>query len=320
MVKRKQRLMASERHPESSGFDLRSIDLNLLVIFEAIHRAGNISQAARQLGISQPTASNALGRLRVQFRDQLFVRSDRGVAATPFADGLILPVRDALGTLRGGLQKQGEFDPATASATLRIAVLGLAIPTVLPPILRELDACGSDVRIIVQPENWESSARDLQSGLLDLTLDLFPTHEDGLTYDPMPAMELVVIARRGHPMLTEGLTPAVYRQLSHLTLPQSPKVRQWVAHELLTAGVTRRETCEVPNSSDLVPVVSMTDRVATVPRRFAEALRRNHDVDIHPLPFEFGATRLFIGWKSDRSADPALIWFKSRLAEIVRTA
>ncbi|WP_430511491.1 LysR family transcriptional regulator [Pannonibacter phragmitetus] len=69
---------------DEKGF--RKIDLNLLLVFEAIYKTGNISLAAKQLGVSQPTVSNAIARLRTQLGGQLFTRQDRGVAPTTFAD------------------------------------------------------------------------------------------------------------------------------------------------------------------------------------------------------------------------------------------
>ena len=70
--------------------NLRTFDLNLLRIFEAINRDGSVSKAADHLGLSQPAVSNALNRLRRQFDDPLFVRTQRGMEPTPKAEQLAL--------------------------------------------------------------------------------------------------------------------------------------------------------------------------------------------------------------------------------------
>ena len=79
------------------AFNLRKIDLNLLVIFEALYATGSTGRAAERLGMSQPAVSNALGRLRDLIGDQLFVRDTRGLKPTSKSNEIIRPVREALG-------------------------------------------------------------------------------------------------------------------------------------------------------------------------------------------------------------------------------
>ncbi|MEO2038895.1 MAG: LysR family transcriptional regulator, partial [Martelella sp.] len=126
-----------QRHRESR--DLRKLDLNLLIIFETVYQTGSVSQAARVLGMSQPTVSNALSRLRAHFSDQLFVRVDRGMKPTPKAMSLLPPVTDALGALRRGLAYDSDFDVATANRQFRLLLHDFSVPSVLPPLVRALD-------------------------------------------------------------------------------------------------------------------------------------------------------------------------------------
>ena len=88
--------------------NLKKIDLNLLVVFEAIYSAANISHAAKQLGMSQPTVSNALARLRLLMDDPLFVAQRRGVEATVKARQMIAPVREA----RQHVRKRASANPS----------------------------------------------------------------------------------------------------------------------------------------------------------------------------------------------------------------
>ena len=72
----------------------------------------------RVFGISQPSMSHALSRLRTLFKDELFVRTPNGMRPTPRAMALADPVRLALSVIQGTLQDQG-FDPAVAERTFR---------------------------------------------------------------------------------------------------------------------------------------------------------------------------------------------------------
>ncbi|MBL8491873.1 MAG: LysR family transcriptional regulator, partial [Rhodocyclaceae bacterium] len=97
-----------------------ALDLNLMQVFHAVHAAGNVSRAAVRLGLSQPAVSHALRRLRLQFRDPLFVRVPGGVAPTAKAERLARAVGEALQTLDLAIQASEAFDPAAAERTFRL--------------------------------------------------------------------------------------------------------------------------------------------------------------------------------------------------------
>ena len=79
---------------------LRGVDLNLLTVFDAVMQEQNITRAAHNLGMSQPTVSNAVARLKVMFNDELFMRQGRGIQPTQRARQLFGPIRQALQLIR----------------------------------------------------------------------------------------------------------------------------------------------------------------------------------------------------------------------------
>ena len=76
--------------------DIRKADLNLLLVLDALLRLRNASRAAEALDMSQPAVSYALGKLRVLFKDPLFIRAARGMRPTPRAEELALPLQEVL--------------------------------------------------------------------------------------------------------------------------------------------------------------------------------------------------------------------------------
>ena len=80
--------------------NLRSVDLNLLPVFEAAYEERSLSRAAERLAMTQPAVSHAMNRLRSLFKDELFVRQSRGVLPTPVADLVYANLRDALVSVR----------------------------------------------------------------------------------------------------------------------------------------------------------------------------------------------------------------------------
>ena len=151
--------------------DLRNFDLNLLVVFEAIYSAGNISHAARQLNQTQPTVSKALGRLRELLDDPLFVREGRGVKPTQKAQQLIGPVQDALQTIRGGVGQQDTFDPATSKRVFKMVMLDHLEALIMPRIIHAIQDHRS-VTIESIPISGVSMVDGLNDGSLDMGLNI----------------------------------------------------------------------------------------------------------------------------------------------------
>src|SRR5882762_8852554 len=112
---------------------LAAIDLNLLVVFDAILRERSVTRAGHQLGLSQPAMSHALTRLRHMLKDELFVRSPNGMTPTPRAEQLAEPIRLALDGLQQSLEPI-QFEPSKATATFRIAVDNYAAIVLVAPI------------------------------------------------------------------------------------------------------------------------------------------------------------------------------------------
>ncbi|WP_077046687.1 LysR family transcriptional regulator [Pseudomonas sp. KK4] len=85
--------------------DLRTIDLNLLVVFETLMQEGNVTRAALRLSMGQPAVSGALRRLRALFNDPLFERMGRQMQPTPRARELAQTLGPALDSVCSALAK-----------------------------------------------------------------------------------------------------------------------------------------------------------------------------------------------------------------------
>src|SRR6266446_4603900 len=114
------------------------IDLNLLVVLEAIYTEGGVSRAGEKLNLTQPAISHALARLRELFDDPLFIRDGRGLAPTPLTRGLIEPLRRSLRSLTAVLKDAGHFDPGRTQAQFTIAMRDPVEILALPPVARRI--------------------------------------------------------------------------------------------------------------------------------------------------------------------------------------
>ncbi|MGY4502176.1 DNA-binding transcriptional LysR family regulator [Bradyrhizobium sp. GM24.11] len=148
--------------------NLASIDLNLLVAFEALMEERNVTRAGERVGLAQPSMSSVLTRLRALFGDDLFVRSASGMRPTAKALALARPISEALGQIRGVLAPASSFDPATARRRLSIAVTDYGDLVVIPPLVVALRREAPGIDLVVRPIiDAATSVANLEHGEID---------------------------------------------------------------------------------------------------------------------------------------------------------
>jgi len=123
--------------------ELRNFDLNLLLVFNQLLLDRSVSVAAERLGITQPAVSNALKRLRTALKDDLFIRTSKGMEPTPYALHLSEPVLYALNALQSVLVRRDSFDPLTSTRTFHLAMTDIGEIYFMPPLMERVgrDSC-----------------------------------------------------------------------------------------------------------------------------------------------------------------------------------
>ena len=130
--------------------DIRRLDLNLLVVLEAIHAEGSLTRAARRLNLSQPAISHALGRLREALDDPLFLRQGNRMVPTPRTLRLMAPLHEALGLIAEGIQEGARFDATRSQQEFRLGMRDIFESTALPGLLARLRRRGDERRRAVR--------------------------------------------------------------------------------------------------------------------------------------------------------------------------
>src|SRR6266446_3867907 len=163
-----------------AALDLSSLDLNLLRVFDAIVRHGNLTAAGEAIGLSQPAMSNALTRLRTHFDDTLFVRAGHGMRPTEYALALAGPIREALEMLEHALRIQAKFNPAKAERTFHICTPDIGEMVFLPGLSKQLRDLAPGVSIKCAQYGTRETREMLLSGELDLVLGYVPELNTGV--------------------------------------------------------------------------------------------------------------------------------------------
>jgi DNA-binding transcriptional LysR family regulator len=142
----------------------RNLDLNLLVVFNAVAQERSATRAAAKLNMTQPAISHALNRLRSALRDDLFVRTPEGMEPTPHAEWLIGPVRAALESLHSALDSAAAFDPATTEHDFAIALDNRGALVLAPPVAAAVAAEAPGVTLDMRPSGTLDLAERLDRG------------------------------------------------------------------------------------------------------------------------------------------------------------
>ena len=297
--------------------DVKKIDLNLLVVLDALLDERNVTRAAARLGYTQPTISGMLARLRDLFGDPLFVRAQRGMLPTPRAQALAVPLKQLLADSRRLVVRE-EFDPAQAEATFTIASNDYMQRTLLVPFVKVLRSEAKRIRLAIVPPIIEGVGDALARGQIDLAVTIPEFAMSDLPSRLLYRERYVVAVRPQHPLARRvAMTVKGFCEYDHvLVSPTGGSFEGPTDQALARLRLRRKVRYSVP-SFLLVPEILQTDDlVALVPSRL---LRKNDKrlIVLKP-PVEVPGFDVIAVWHPRVDKDVAHRWLRSRLAEAAK--
>jgi len=291
------------------------MDLNLLITLRALLEEENVTHAGSRLGLSQPSMSIALGRLRRHYKDELLVRNGRGYCLTPLARALLPSVTESLRLVDGAFGRTETFVPGKSDRVFRLLLSDYAVTVLIEPLLRRVrdEAPMAGLKLFPIPPDMQETDRGLRDH--DLLIGplgfAFPGECEVLFRD-----RWVCIVDPANPRLRDGwlsledidALPHAAAFLGHSGLNPADRV-------LNELGVRRRVQVKVAGLLPLPFVVAGTDLVAIVPERLARRVASMAGVLVVEPPF--GQVDLIEAawWHPARSADPALCWLRGVLKD-----
>jgi DNA-binding transcriptional LysR family regulator len=264
--------------------NLRAVDLNLLVIFDALMRERHVTRAAQRIPMSQPAMSNALARLRHLFKDDLFIRSAGGMEPTPRAAELADAIRQILRQAERLMLTDAGFDPATTQRDFTARMSDLVGYLALPGLLRELHAQAPGIALNVLHLSPEHTLAALEGDQLDFALSMALPHAANIRSAALFSDRMVCVMRAGHPLAAAQLTLARFLAAEHLRVAMSPTDIRFVDAVLADRDQKRRVAANVPHWLLIPPILRQTDLVAVISGKLA-AHFAPAEVTVKPLPF-----------------------------------
>lgn len=298
--------------------NISAINLNLLVVLDALLSERHVSRAARRLGLSQPAVSNALSQLRTLLNDPLLVRGGPSMVPTERALALAGPVRAALAALETALASPQSFDPTKSDRTFVIAATDFVEFVLLPKLLARLSREAPGAKLVVRAWPHHHLPPSLASGEADLVIGFFLNiipHHHGQKLFPD---EFVCIVRKDHPRVRQRLTLATYAALSHVLVSSETAGPGVVDTALAKLGMTRTVGLRISHFLMVPPVIAATDFVAAISRRVAEEAARHLPLRVLPAPLPLPRGTVEQAWHERTDTSPPHAWLRGVIAEIAK--
>ncbi|WP_166461820.1 LysR family transcriptional regulator [Paracoccus alkanivorans] len=288
--------------------DLRRADLNLLVALDALLEEKNVTRAAQRLGMSQPAASRALGRLRALFADALLVDGPGGYILSARAEDIRPVLRRTLADI-GEMLEANPFDPATATGHVRLLMPDLQAAVLAPYLLTHLakQAPGLDIDIM-PPESAAIEA--LESGAVDAMVGLIDEAPAGIIRRRLYDDELVTLMRTEHPAADGPLTLDRYLALEHIVVSVTGVGPAPVDDKLAALNRSRRVKLRVPNFFAAAEIAARSDLVMTLPLSLARTAAGMERFVALPPPLDLDRFTMSLAWHARHQDAPKHAWLR----------
>ncbi|MBX3604908.1 MAG: LysR family transcriptional regulator [Piscinibacter sp.] len=293
-------------------------DLNLLPVFLVLMEERSVTRAAERLGITQPALSNALARLRAMLLDPLFVRERYGMRPTPKAEQLAPVIAGALAALDDVVRGQQAFDPASAAQAFTLAPNSYVEFVLMPAVVARLRERAPGVGLRLAPFGSDLAETGVTSGTTALALGRIVDPPDNVIVQHLMDDGLACVVRADHPQVGQKLTTRQYERLRHVNVLPPGRLRAGLFQALERQGLRREVAVSVTHFLAVPEMVAVSDYCATLPSLICRRLARDRRLKIVPAPVDLGTFPVQMAWHVRYRHDPAHLWLRTLIAEVVQ--
>ena len=291
---------------------LHRLDLNLLVVFEALMMEGSVVAAAEKLGKTPAAVSHALGRLREQTGDPLLVRVGGRMQPSPFALTLIEDIRPILRSIQRVMAPPEPFDPETSRRIFRVVMPSFS--DVVVALLERLGREAPGIRV-----EWTKPTSQIYDNVADGLIDVAHVGgelrlPEGLEVTEITPFTFMTFLRPDHPAIAEW-GPEAWFRWSHLQVSINTSTKSPVEQPAKGDAPQRHVAAIISEFSGAGAVLAETDMLGTFPTIQMASEVRQHGLCAltppqPPRPFQ----NRFV-WSSKLTNDPGNQWFRERLIQ-----
>jgi len=297
--------------------NLDNFDLNLIRVFLAIARHRNVTEASKQLHLTQSSVSHSLARLRTLCKDPLFVRSSGGMVPTAAALAMIEPLEQALKTVRSSLSSATPFDAATSERRFTLLLTDVGQLSYLPSLQEYLSTHAPQLGIDVLHLPFDGYPEAFINGVADMAIGYLPTLYSGFHHRKLFEAQHVCMVRADHPHIRDTISLEQYLAATHIVVDPPGRGPGVVEKALARARLQRKAVMRLPNIFAGPLIVRRTNHIMTVPAhtRFLEGELAG--VKFLPLPFKAEVMDIRLLWHERTQHDPGNQWMRNTIAAVL---
>src|SRR3954468_10527446 len=296
----------------------RMLDLNLLVVFDAVVQERSATRAAAKLNMTQPAISHALARLRSTLRDDLFVRTPDGMEPTPYAERLVGPVRTALENLHTALDGAASFDPETAERGFAVAMDNRAVVLLAAPLAAAVGEQAPHVQLDIRPSGTLKLPELLDRGELDLAVGGLAAPAERFSDRRLFNNDFVAVVRRRHPAAIDGtISLRALGGYPHLILSSTGEETDFVDAHLARHNLSRRVTLRAPLLA--AATLAQSEMIAVLSESTARTFADSAPLEMLTLPFPSPQLMTEMMWHRRVDSVPAHQWLRGLIVHVARS-
>ncbi|MFK2889873.1 LysR family transcriptional regulator [Dyella flagellata] len=295
---------------------LRRLDLNLLLVFDALFRHRSVAAAADELSMSPSACSHALSRMRDALSDELFVRSGSTMQPTAQAQLMADGIGDALRILSDRLGSSAPFLPASSTQTFVFAATDYTAYALLPALIARIEGLAPHLRVKVIYATHQDSLGEMKEGRIHFALgvshDRVAAHE-GVEVLDCYTDDYIVAARHDHPRVAGSLSLEQYLAERHVAVLPWSDSGSVIDAVLARQGIQRDVAVQLPSLMAAPFLVMRTDLLITLPRRAALQFSKVAHLRLHAAPFETPRYTLKMFCHARHQSMPGHRWLREQM-------
>ena len=295
---------------------MRPQELNLLMVFDAIMTERSITRAAHRLSMTQPAVSNAVSRMRVAWKDELFVKDGRNIQPTLHAQNLWNKVREPLISLTEAVDAKS-FNPATAKRTFRIAVPDLVVDMAWAELRCTIEHEAPGVNIHAVPYTIVNTNQVLEDAEVDMVIGNTGLISNTFRAEYLFSPTYICIMNHDHPLAKADLNLEEFAAADHLLVSLSGDITGYTDQVLMQHGLSRRVAVTVNHFSSAANLIKRSDLICVIPISAVAQEIIAGDIAATKPPLELMPQQVSTIWHKRQDRDQGLIWLRAHLKRII---
>jgi DNA-binding transcriptional LysR family regulator len=301
------------------AMNFRTLDLNLLKVFEALMSEGAVTRAASKLSLTQPAVSNALSRLREAFDDPLFVRNGAGVTPTQRAIALWGPVGESLSRIRAALDEE-TFLAESAQASFSLSMSDYVAGIVMPRLVARFGSASPGLRFHSVPNLLLDAPTLLEDNRVDCLIGVYVNETLPPPYiraRSLWSVDYACLMRRDHPLATAGrLTTRRFLNARHVDISLAGQTQPSFDIFLASRGLKRNLVTTVNHYTVACEMIRSSDLIAVMPRDLCERFGMSGELVGVRAPLEAPERVISLFWHQRNETVPAHRWLREQLVSM----